>query len=708
MAAFRQCVTSPLPEKLTVMSVLRGLALSSFLAGVIGASSIACGNATPDNRDYGEPPDVVGFNPGSGGNDPYGGYASGPSVVECPDELKRCAHTITYPDTGQREVELRGDWGGQATWEAGKQMTKKGGLWTVDIDIPYGRPIQYKFIVDGTWTVDEAQPTSGEGGLRNNTFAGKTCEQSTCEEEGELPPGVFDWRDSVIYFVFVDRFHNGNTSLDAACKVSGVTAPIADYQGGDWAGVTQKINEGYFNDLGVNTLWLTVPFENFGGKGVGWTGNPSAPNGLWFSGSHGYWPLLNNEDPTQLEHESCFGSFDDLKALIAAAHAKGLKVLFDFAMVHVHSESRIYQQHNDWFWPNSKAGAPNCVCGSGCSWDTDTERCWFTDYLPHWNYTNPAARQWSVDNAVAWVKKTVDAAGNGVDGFRADAIKHVDLSWLTALRAKLKTDVTAQQSPQQRFYMVGETYDFGNRDILKRYIDPATKLDGQFDFPLRRHVVDATIMRKMKMSDLASFMDTNDYFYGAGAVMSTFIGNHDLPRIIHLATGTPLWDDQGNDGKDRAWSNQPALVTEPEAYERVANGFSVLLTNRGAPLIYYGDEIGLPGAGDPDNRRFMQWGGYTAEQATLKSRIKRLLEIRSKHPALRRGTRATVISDNETWLYSRTSGKDKVWVAINRADIPKQISGLPSGALDELIAQRQEAGPTVTVPPRQTRIYVQR
>src|SRR5262249_44285551 len=158
------------------------------------------------------------------------------------------------------------------------------------------------------------------------------------------------------------------------------------------------------------------------------------------------------------------------------------------------------------------------------------------------------------------------------------------------------------------FYMVGETYDFGNRDVIKSYVDPATKLDGQFDFPLRRHIVEALLMRVMNMSDLANFMNTNDYYYGASAVMSTFIGNHDLPRVIHLADDDTGWPNgQGADGKDRAWSGQPGVVGELEAYEKVANGFAVLFTNRGAPLVYYGDEVGLSGAGDPDNRRFMPW-----------------------------------------------------------------------------------------------------
>jgi glycosidase len=254
--------------------------------------------------------------------------------------------------------------------------------------------------------------------------------------------------------------------------------------------------------------------------------------------------------------------------------------------------------------------------------------------------------------------------------------------------------------------MVGETYDFGNRDVLKQYIEPATKLDGQFDFPLRKNVVDAVIMRKQSMSDLASFMNSNDYFYGASSVMSTFIGNHDLPRIIHLATNTPAWDDQSKDGKERAWSNQPGAVSELEAYERVANGFAVLYTNRGAPLVYYGDEIGLPGAGDPDNRRFMQWSGLGANQAFLKERLTKLGDIRAKHPALRRGARTTLESSADVWAFSRTTNGDAVYVAINRGDTPKDVTTLPSVDLTELVTGAPVRGPKVSIPARQTRIFV--
>ena len=184
------------------------------------------------------------------------------------------------------------------------------------------------------------------------------------------------------------------------------------------------------------------------------------------------------------------------------------------------------------------------------------------------------------------------------------------------------------------------------------------------------------------------------------------MGNHDLPRIIHLAANNRLWgDDQGSDGKDRSWANTPGIPQEREAFERLANAYGVLFTNRGAPLLYYGDEIGLPGAGDPDNRRFMQWQGLDANQTWLRDRTKKLLEIRTKHPATRRGVRATISADADSWVYSRTTAGDTIYVAINRGDTDKAISGLPGGPLDELVTGTTVNGPSATIPPRQTRVF---
>lgn len=675
----------------------RGLALALSLGGLLTGGLVACGTSDADNRDTGSPNDP--FKTGNGANDPYG-YGAG--VSQCPDELKACDVTITYTNHGESNVELRGDFGGQSTWTTGIPMTTDGNVWRATIQAPYGKPVLYKFFTDGIGQYDKDKPTEPDGfGGFNNKLDPQECAKPTCAEEGALPPGVYDWRDSVMYFVFVDRFKNGRTSNDINVPnvEGGYENRIANFHNGDWAGLTQKIQEGYFNELGVNTLWISVPFENPETRWQGANGDTH-----WYTGYHGYWPVFGN-DPRSLTTARNMGTLAELKQVVSTAHENGLKVLIDFAMVHAHSDSQVYQSHRDWFWENkSPDGNRNCICGDGCSWDNDYKRCWFAEYLPHWNYGNADARNYSVTNAVEWIKQTQDAAGNGVDGFRADAIKHIDTKWLNELRTRIAAEVTPTQSPAQRFYMVGETYDFGNRDFIRSFIEPSTLLDGQFDFPLRAVLVSTTILRQGGMNDLAKFMDTNDYYYGASAVMSTFIGNHDLPRIIHLAQDNPLWNDQGADGKNLAWNNTPGPVTDAKAFERVANGFAVILTNRGAPLIYYGDEIGLPGAGDPDNRRDMQFDAWTDNQRFLHDRIAKLNDIRSKHPALRRGTRTTMSADTDTWVYKRSTSEDVVYVAVNRSDSAKTVSGIPSGSYSELVTDTTVSGDGLSVPPRQTRI----
>ena len=98
------------------------------------------------------------------------------------------------------------------------------------------------------------------------------------------------------------------------------------------------------------------------------------------------------------------------------------------------------------------------------------------------------------------------------------------------------------------------------------------------------------------MDALASFMDSNDDYFGINAVMSTFIGNQDPPAFDPLGRKTrSLWTNPYADGKDLAWSNQPQLPSSINAFQRLGTALAVLFTNRGAPLLYYGDEIGQPG-----------------------------------------------------------------------------------------------------------------
>ncbi len=654
----------------------------------LALAAFACGDSTLRPSLQGLPPptgeDLSGAPTGSGASG--GGGTPKPPPPLCTDEFRLCSVELTYPIGSEQSVEVRGDFASDG-WEHGVAMSKTSTAWHATIAVRWNQPTQYKFVIDGTqWIIDPNNPnTIGEGAFQNSVLAPLTCEAKYTCQEPVVPEGVYDWRDAVIYSVFVDRFHDADSSNN--CTVSQVK-PAANYAGGDWKGVTSKLNSGYFSDLGVNTLLLTDVVENYDGFGIG----SDKEN---YSAYHGYWP----SDVSKAE--ACLGTEADLKALVDAAHAKGMKVLLDYAMVHMHIESAIFSQHPEWFYPLSFNGG-DCICDDSgvCPWNAQGHRCWFTRYLPHWNFTNADARAYSVGNVIDWVKRA------GFDGIRADAIKHVDLSWLTALRAKLETDIHSAQSPKQRFYMVGETYDFGNRDYLRSFIDTNTKLDGQFDFPLRRVLLQTVIRSAEPMSNLDQFMASNDGYYGLNAVMSTWIGNHDLGRVIHQAERPSKWGEYDN-GSQCAWSG-PATVAGREPYERLANAFAVLMTSRGAPLVYYGDEIGLAGCGDPDNRRPMPWGGLSVDQQWLRSRVQKLGMIRAKHPALRRGSRTTVNVSSDVWVYKMSAKDGALYVAINRGDVNATANGLPSAALDELVEDVVVSGPAVEIPPRQARIFVAR
>ncbi|HVI02074.1 MAG TPA: alpha-amylase family glycosyl hydrolase, partial [Enhygromyxa sp.] len=539
--------------------------------------------------------------------------------------------------------------------------------------------VEYKFRLDGGagYIADPNNPNSvddGFGGF-NSVLDGMTCEEWDCEP-GHI--GEFDWRDSIIYFVFVDRFHNGDPNNDGPLGLEAA----ADWQGGDWAGVAQKIEEGYFNDLGVNTLWLTVPLNNTQDSGSGTDGHQ-------YSAYHGYWPQYLDEP------EEHFGTLAELQTLVDLAHEHELKIIFDYAMNHVHASSPTYQQNPDWFWPNDNGNGGDCVCGGGCGWDgADGRRCWFTPYLPDFNFQNPAARDFSINNTMQWIADT------GADGFRLDAVKHIEDQWLLDLRARVSAEV--ERMTGEHFYMVGETFT-GDRDLIAYYVNPGM-LDGQFDFPLRMQLVNKLIMRQGTMSELAGFMDSNDSYYGAG-IMSTFIGNHDIPRVIHLAEDVPVWDSEWTDGKDLAWSNIP-LPNNLAPFERMALGFTLILTTPGAPLIYYGDEVGMAGAGDPDNRRFMQWDGYSEGQAFLLDRVMTLNAIRAEHAPLRRGDRTTLFADDDTFVYELAFGDERVYVALNRADANRPAGGLPSGDFQDLLTGQVIAGPNLDMPARTSMVMI--
>jgi glycosidase len=611
-----------------------------------------------------------GTSEGPGGRSDAGPGGGGGDGGTCEPD-RTCAIEFRYPAHGVGSVELRGSHA-PGGWDSGLPLERDGEFFRASVEASHGQAIQYKFVVDGDWVHDPVNPIRVDDG-----FGGENSQVTAdCNRCGA---SAYDWRDGILYFVFIDRFHDGDPSNNA--PLDGVGAP-ANFAGGDLAGVLARIEDGYFQDLGVNALWLTAPFDNAKGSGVG-------DDGRDYSAYHGYWPSdLDAIDPR-------VGTLDDLRAVVDAAHARGMVVFLDYVMNHVSIESPLYAEHPDWFWPLHKDGGGVCVCGGGCDWGGEEgRRCWFRDYLPDFDFTRADARAWSVNNAIEWI------ARSGVDGYRLDAVKHIETQWILDLRDRLRAEVEPERG--QSFYLVGETFD-GDRGLIGSYVNPDTMLDGQFDFPLRAQLVRNLLRREGHMGELAGFLDDNDRAYHARAVMGTFIGNHDLPRPIHIAEDSPQFG-EWDSGHGRGWDNLPVLPDYDRPFQRLALAYAFLMTTKGMPLIYYGDEIGMAGGGDPDNRRFMQWGGTTAHQDWLRDRIRELATLRTENEALRRGARHTLFAAGDLYVYRQIGTEQIVYIALNRGDGDATAQNLPAGTYRDLLSTASVAHDAVLVPPRAYRI----
>ena len=219
------------------------------------------------------------------------------------------------------------------------------------------------------------------------------------------------------------------------------------------------------------------------------------------------------------------------------------------------------------------------------------------------------------------------------------------------------------------------------------YINPI-ELDGQFDFPLFWVILDVFARETADFNWLNSAVQGLETCYGSYPLMSAFLGNHDVARFISVANGDDTSD---------PWGRPPPVPSGALPYQKLRLAFTFLLTHTGIPLIYYGDEIGLPGAGDPDNRRLMKFSGLTANEQMVLSRVKLAGTARSDHAGLRRGERRTLFVDANFYVYARGTGSDAVIVALNRngfevtsspITIPSSL-GLSDGtSLTDLISSR--------------------
>lgn len=466
-----------------------------------------------------------------------------------------------------------------------------------------------------------------------------------------VEPTPYAWGDGALYFVFTDRFRNGNPMNDGR---TGGTALIADWHGGDFAGVTAAINEGYFDQMGVRALWLSPVNSNTHALGRG-------SDNRQYTGFHGYW-VNRPRDP-----DSHWGTLDELRALTAAAHRHGIRVLYDLVNNQLHREHPYFVERGREGWFN---GDGTCVCGaSNCSWDARRLDCWFTSYLPDVNWTNMAMADQMLDDAWWWLVET-DA-----DGFRVDAAKHMDYLATTNLRDRLNR----WENGNAQMYTVGETFagnNDGDRQLIRAYIGD-NALHAQFDFPVYWATLSAFAHNGGAMMDLENTVRANESVYGQFP-MSPFLGNHDVTRFLSEAAGQIV-----GDARELGYNNPPAPPSDDTGYARLRLAWTFILTQRGVPLIYYGDEIGLPGAADPDNRRPMRFGSdLNAREQSVLAHVRALGQLRARHRGLQRGARTFLHADGDGYVYARGAGADAAIVALNRGTTARSVSVAIPGTLD--------------------------
>ncbi len=430
----------------------------------------------------------------------------------------------------------------------------------------------------------------------------------------------------VIYLIMTDRFADGDPTNDDPATER--TKPRG-WHGGDLRGVLDHLD--YLQDLGITTVWITPVYQNH---------EPGS--------YHGYGATdLYSVD----EH---FGSLDDLKALSTALHKRGMKLVMDMVPNHIGPAHPWVEDEPepDWFHGteahHDKAqGEFKPITDPHAPWrdQKDVTEGWFADLLPDMNQENPAVAQYLTQNAIWWTEESA------LDGIRLDTFPYIKRSFYTGFHHQLfglwphLTDV-------------GEVYN-GDPTITSAFAGGVTRngadtgLYTPFDFPTFFALRDV-FLKGLPFTRLDGQWRM-DSLYPHPERLVPFLGNHDTPRFMGEAGATP---------------------------RQLELGFAVLLTMRGTPQIYSGDEIAMTGGGDPDNRHDFP-GGFpgdtqsafnpsarTPDQIELHDWVHTLLELRKAHSALQGGEQQVLTAEGTRLVYTRTDAHEQVMLAVNNSDQP--------------------------------------
>ncbi len=441
-------------------------------------------------------------------------------------------------------------------------------------------------------------------------------------------------RDDVIYLIMPDRFADGDPSNDRPAGSDGVydrSQPKA-YHGGDLRGIRQHLD--YLHDLGVTTLWLTPVWKNTD------------------SDYHGYHVV----DFYALDDH--MGSMQEYQALVADAHKLGMKVLIDYVVNHTGPH---HPWTNDPPTPTWLHGTPAHHLEPAYTFKglvdphasareyLATLNGWFAGKLPDLNPDDPELATYLAQNAMWWTESAQ------LDGFRLDTFPYSTRQFWSGWHERLH-----QVYPQ--INSVGEVWD-GDSTITSFFEGGRKQFDGidsglatVFDFPLEFALRDVVI----KGESMEKIVDVlrHDELYPHPEMLVTFIGNHDDGRFVSEKGSSPA---------------------------KLKAALSLLLTLRGIPQIYSGDEIAMLGGGDPDNRRDFPGGfpgdprnaftagGRTPEQQDVFAYVQSLLALRKAHPALRTGKQWHIGWDESYYAFLRELPEEKLLVVYNNSSSSREL-----------------------------------
>ncbi len=446
-----------------------------------------------------------------------------------------------------------------------------------------------------------------------------------------------DKETNIMYFLMVDRFKDGNKENNMPLNDPEVS-PKADFKGGDLKGVTEMLNNGFFEKLGVNCIWLSPIVENPKGK-YGFYNKGGVKSK--FSAYHGYWPVSF----TKVDER--FGTAQDLTELVNAAHKKNNNIILDIVAHHVHEQHPVFvaNKHKKW---TTDLYLPDGTLNTE-KWDEHRLTTWFDVFLPTLNLELNEVSQMLSDSTVFWLDKY------NVDGFRHDATKHIPVSFWRMLTEKVKETSTRTG---KSYYQVGETY--GTPELIDSYIGSGL-LDAQFDFNLFDAMLNSVVKDDVGFETFADRVRQSIKYYGVRNLMANITGNQDKPRFMALATGDVRFDE---DAKLAGWTRNIEKKTE-EGYKKLALMHSLIMTLPGIPVIYYGDEIGMTGGNDPDNRRMMKFDGFDINESKLFSAVSGLTKLRKNNPVFLFGDLNFLKAEKDILVYSRKYFNKTAIVIVN-------------------------------------------